>query len=91
MESDTSSSASSDDYYGMHAIINSNIKVVSANINVTLQGKKLLFQIDTGASVNVMSETVFKTLNKINLKKSKIKLYAYGKKIESTWMLRIND
>ena len=79
MESDSSSSESSDDYYGMHAVVNSsNIKVVSANIKVKLQDKKISFQIDTGASVNVISEKVFKTLDNINLKKSNVKLYAYG-------------
>ena len=69
-------------------IINSNINVVSANIIVKLQGKKIPFQIDIGASVNVISQTVFKTLNKINLKKS---LCVRRKKTESTRMLRIND
>ena len=53
--------------------------IVNACVSVKLENVKTDFQIDSGASVNVIGETLFNTLGThVKLMKTKVKLYAYG-------------
>ena len=77
--SESNSSDSESDEHYVFTIDGSEVKPVNAGINVKLENVKTHFQIDSGASVNVISQEVFETLGKsTKLRKTKVKLYAYG-------------
>eukprot|EP00794_Sanderia_malayensis_P003860 gene3860-4396_t len=82
-ESNTSSDESSDEYvYCMEKKMEKTKKLESPLI---IKGQKVLFLVDTGASVNIMDENSFNEINRktgtpIKLKQSKVRVYAYGSK-----------
>ena len=78
MDEKSSDSDTSEDSY-VYAV-DGKMNRKDAKIVVKLDGKKIPFQIDTGASVNIISENRLKLLkgNDVPLKKSKSKLYPYG-------------
>ena len=75
---DDSSGNSSNDEYVLKAI-DGPVSEKNAKISVLLDGAKVSFQIDTGASVNVIGVDAFKSIKSgPTLKFAKAKLYPYG-------------
>ena len=78
--SDSSNTESGDEQH-VYTVNEQKVNIVNANINVKLENVKTDFQIDSGASVNVISEKLFNVLGThVKLLKTKVKLYAYGSK-----------
>ena len=78
---DTSESSDNEYSYTVPFVQKSNINNVTANIKIKLENKKIRFQIDSGASVNIINESVYNSLQTApKLKKSKVKLYPYASK-----------
>ena len=75
----SSDTASSEEEYVYSVVHLANVNHVGTKINVKLENKTVTLQIDSGASVNIISENIFNSLqNTTPLNKSKVQLYAYG-------------
>ena len=81
-ENNQSSTESSSEEEYCYAVDGKKRNSKNAKIEMNLENRKVTFQIDTGSSVNVINEAVYRRL-KTNaaLKKSKTRLYPYGSKV----------